>query len=98
MRKQLRLRGRDPHGEIRAEILCRMPAWMSKTEGWRPIWLQIWLIWGQLGFRAQLAHPWTLQGFAPPQLVLLLDQAGNQAIRRSGNQAGMLLLEQAGKP
>ena len=38
VKKKLRLRGWDPPGEIRAEILRRIPVRMSKMVGWRPDW------------------------------------------------------------
>merc|ERR1712138_6324 len=56
--KKLAFRPRDPHGEIRAGILCRIPVLKSQMVGWRPIWWQKGVIWGPLGFRAQPAHPW----------------------------------------
>ena len=46
----------DPHGEIRAGILCRIPVLKSQMVGWRPIWWQKGVTWGPLGFRAQPAH------------------------------------------
>merc|ERR1711995_232387 len=55
--KKLGFRPRDPHGEIRAGILCRIPVLKSQMVGWRPIWWQKGVIWGPLGFRAQPAHP-----------------------------------------
>ena len=48
---------RDPHGEIRAGILCRIPVLKSQMVGWRPIWWQKGVTWGPLGFRAWPAHP-----------------------------------------
>ena len=56
--KKLRLRGWDLSGEIRAEILRISPLRMSKMVGWRPIWCQKGVIFGPMGFRAQLAHLW----------------------------------------
>ena len=54
--KKLGFGPRDPHGEIRAGILCRIPVLKSQMVGWRPIWWQKGVIWGPLGFRAQPAH------------------------------------------
>ena len=56
--KKLGFRPRDPHGEIRAGILSRIPVLKSRMVGWRPVWWQKGVIWGPLGFRAALAHPW----------------------------------------
>ena len=50
-------RPRDPHGEIRAGILSRIPVLRSQMVGWRPIWWQKGVTWGPLGFRARPAHP-----------------------------------------
>jgi len=47
----------DPHGVIRAGILCRIPVSRSKMVGWRPIWWQKGVTWGPLGFWARPAHP-----------------------------------------
>ena len=60
--KKLGVRPRDPHGQIRAGILCRIPVLKSQMVGWRPIWWQKGVIWGPLGFRAALAHPWAQGG------------------------------------
>merc|ERR1711965_349388 len=46
---------RDPHGEIRAGILCRIQVLKSQMVGWRPIWWRKGVTWGPLGFRAQPA-------------------------------------------
>ena len=62
VKKKLRLRGWDPPGEIRAEILCRMAPEMPKMTIWRPDWGQKGCSGGPLGFRGQLAHPWDPQG------------------------------------
>ena len=37
-KKKSRLRGRDPHSEIRSEILRRGAVTKSKMAGWRPSW------------------------------------------------------------
>ena len=55
-KKKLGFGPRDPHGEIRAGILCRIPVLKSQMVGWRPIWWQKGVTWGPLGFRAQPAH------------------------------------------
>ena len=54
--KKFGFRPQDPHGEIGAGILCRIPVSKSQMVGWRPIWWQKGVIWGPLGFRAQPAH------------------------------------------
>ena len=56
--KKLRLRGRDPPSQNRAAILRLGAVSMSKMVARRPIWWQKGVIWGPLGFRAALAHPW----------------------------------------
>ena len=38
VKKKCGFRPRDPHGEIRAGILCRIPVLKSQMMGWRPIW------------------------------------------------------------
>ena len=55
--KKLGFRPWDPHGEIRAGILRRIPVSRSQMVGWRPIWWQKGVTWGPLGFRARPAHP-----------------------------------------
>ena len=57
VKKKLRLRGRDPPSQNRAAILRLGAVSMSKMVARRPIWWQKGVIWGPLGFRAQLAHP-----------------------------------------
>ena len=59
---KLRLRGRDLSGEIWSGILCKKPCLASHMVGWRPIWCKFCVAWGQLGFRAWLAHPQGPQG------------------------------------
>ena len=69
VKKKLRLRGWDPPGEIRAEILRRFPVAKSQMVPRRPIWRQKSVIWGPLGFRAALAHLWAVPlppGWVPP--------------------------------
>ena len=56
MNKNLVFRPRDPHGEIRAGILRRIPAPVPQMVGWRLIWWQKGWTCGPLGFRPQLAH------------------------------------------
>ena len=51
--KKLGFRPRDPHGEIRAGILRRIPVSRSQMVGWRPIWWQKGVNWGPW-----LAHLW----------------------------------------
>ena len=55
--KKLGFGPRDPHGEIRAGILCRIPVLKSQMVGWRPVWWRKGVTWGPLGFRTQPAHP-----------------------------------------
>ena len=55
-RNKLGFRARDPHDEIRAGILRRIPVSMSQMVGWRPISWQKGVLWGPLGFWAP-AHP-----------------------------------------
>ena len=38
--KKLGFGPQDPHGEIRAGIMCRIPVLKSQMVGWRPIWWQ----------------------------------------------------------
>ena len=57
VKKKLRLRGRDPPSQNRTAILRLGAVSMSKMVARRPIWWQKGVIWGPLGFRAQLAHP-----------------------------------------
>ena len=56
--KKLRLRGWDPPSQNRAAILRLGAVSRSQMVAWRPIWWQKDVIWGPLGFRAALAHPW----------------------------------------
>ena len=58
VKKKLGFGPRDPHGEIRAGILCRIPVLKSQMVPRRPIWWRKGVTWGPLGFRAQPAHPW----------------------------------------
>ena len=59
IKNKLGFRPRDPHGEIRAGILRRIPVSMSQMVPWRPIWWQKGATWGPLGFWAQPGHPWS---------------------------------------
>ena len=56
MNNKLGFHPRDPHSEILAGILRRIPVLMSQMVGWRSIWSQKGVIWGPFGFRAQPAH------------------------------------------
>ena len=64
VRKKLRSRGWDTPSEIRAEILCLLAVGRVQMVARRPIWWQKNVIWGPLGFRAQLAHPWEVRAEA----------------------------------
>ena len=92
-------RPRDPHGEIRAGILCRILVLKSKMVGWRPIWWQKGEIRCPLGFRAQpaylrgraaggraVARTLTPLAFTPPPLMQ--DKCGGSKWRDSGVLAG----------
>ena len=57
----MRLRGRDPPSDLRAEILRISALVVSKPVGWRPNLCQKGVIWGPLGFRTQLARPWEVR-------------------------------------
>ena len=102
----MRLRGRDPPGEIRSEILPLGAVPRSQMVLRRPIWGQKGVIWGPLGFRAQPAHPWA-QNLALAWLACLLCPAlawsglGLSCLPCQQQQraafGGQLLLNQEGK-
>ena len=52
---KVEIEGREPPGEIRAEILRGFPVPESQMVPRRPIWRQKGVIWGPLGFQAWLA-------------------------------------------
>ena len=59
MRKQkVEIEGRDPPGEIHAEIMRNMAPEMRNNYNMTTRLLTKMFDLGSLGFRAQLAHPW----------------------------------------
>ena len=60
--KKVEIEGVGPPSEIRAAIMRILAVSRSQMVARRPIWWQKGWIWGPLGFRAALAHPWAWGG------------------------------------
>ena len=90
--QKLGFRPRDPHGEIRAGILRRIPVLKSQMVGWRPIWWQKGVTWGPLAFQAQPAHPACGRAVAPTLTPLVSTRPPKFAILLLGGTTSAVVL------